>query len=337
MLSEVLILTIFFGTIVILISSLLFGDTKGHGIFDNIKGVFKTVLVDPIIYTIQLCIGKENYEYLSSKMHSLSRILLYLVPAFYVFLAIMVAHISYTYIFPFFNYNISVLTVWIFLYGCAVLSFFILFFSDPGVVTEKNLKYMEDLYPYDHVLYHPSKICSTCHYPKPARSKHCSTCNRCVYRFDHHCLWVHNDIGLLNYNYFLLFVVIHIVLCATYFYYLLKYFSYYLYEQQVLSGVYSMPSSDEKTEYLLTLLLTFLRHHVHYVFLMFFTLILAISLVLFLLLHLYQACFNITSNENAKRQAIRYNYYANKPLGWIFVLFAWNSSCTPVNMYVEQI
>ena len=30
MFSEVLILTIFFGTIVILISSLLFGDTKGH-------------------------------------------------------------------------------------------------------------------------------------------------------------------------------------------------------------------------------------------------------------------------------------------------------------------
>ena len=27
----------------------------------------------------------------------------------------------------------------------------------------------------------------------------------------------------------------------------------------------------------------------------------------------------------------------HNPLGWIFVLFAWNSSCTPVNMYVEQI
>ena len=69
MFSEVLILTIFFGTIVILISSLLFGDTKGywdfvlsegasnilrHGIFDNIKGVFKTVLVDPIMYVFSL-------------------------------------------------------------------------------------------------------------------------------------------------------------------------------------------------------------------------------------------------------------------------------------------
>ena len=104
---------------------------------------------------------------------------------------------------------------------------------------------------------------------------------------------------------------------------------------------------------------TFLRHHVHYVFLMFFTLILAISLVFFLLLHLYQVCFNITSNENAKRQAIRYVLFPlpvyisriimqtslwvcsllwwHNPLGWIFVLFAWNSSCTPVNMYVEQI
>ena len=39
---------------------------------------------------------------------------------------------------------------------------------------------MEDLYPYDHVLYHPSKICSTCHVYSIPFSKSDSTLNRPV-------------------------------------------------------------------------------------------------------------------------------------------------------------
>ncbi|KAL4648838.1 palmitoyltransferase ZDHHC15 isoform X1 [Arapaima gigas] len=71
------------------------------------------------------------------------------------------------------------------------------------------------------------RFCDRCQVIKPDRCHHCSVCETCVLKMDHHCPWVNNCVGFSNYKFFLLFLAYSMLYCvfiaATSFQYFLKF------------------------------------------------------------------------------------------------------------------
>ena len=56
-------------------------------------------------------------------------------------------------------------------------------------------------------IFDPVLLCADCEVVRTDRSRHCSICNRCVERFDHHCPWINNCVGQGNHGVFMSFLV----------------------------------------------------------------------------------------------------------------------------------
>ena len=74
------------------------------------------------------------------------------------------------------------------------------------------MKYVVEIGP-DNNGFSRFKICKKCNEVKPPRAHHCSICQKCVMRMDHHCPWTGNCIGLKNYKYFICFLFWTILAC----------------------------------------------------------------------------------------------------------------------------
>lgn len=62
-------------------------------------------------------------------------------------------------------------------------------------------------------------MCPDCEVLRTPRSRHCAICNKCVERFDHHCPWINNCVGIHNHNAFLTFLcsltIIFFIICLN--------------------------------------------------------------------------------------------------------------------------
>ncbi|KAK2704348.1 palmitoyltransferase Hip14-like [Artemia franciscana] len=89
--------------------------------------------------------------------------------------------------------------------------------SDPGIVeSTTESKYKSIVRLAETTGFDLEKFCTTCLVQRPIRSKHCSVCNRCIARFDHHCPWVGNCIGAKNHHYFVYFLFSLSGMCVFY-------------------------------------------------------------------------------------------------------------------------
>ena len=97
-----------------------------------------------------------------------------------------------------------------------IILFFFAAFSDPGVMkrNENSFGCHDTFIKVVHKgIFKKTRLCETCNIAKPFRSAHCSECDNCVLRFDHHCPWLGNCVAKRNYKYFYFYLILVNIHC----------------------------------------------------------------------------------------------------------------------------
>ncbi|VUZ39882.1 unnamed protein product [Hymenolepis diminuta] len=112
---------------------------------------------------------------------------------------------------PVFNYGIMTVAIAIYynvIVTLVVISHLQSVFTDPGMIPLPSRRHSpNDLLTLKRSYPGGWTICRKCSTLRPPRAHHCSICDRCIRKMDHHCPWVNNCVGEDNQRYFLLFLV----------------------------------------------------------------------------------------------------------------------------------
>lgn len=177
-------------------------------------------------------------------------------------------------------------------------------YSNPGVITKDNVDSYVAAYPYDDQMYTSGTHCDTCHLVKPARSKHCSVYNRCVFKFDHYCIWVRNCIGGLNHRYFLLLLSSLTIMCVHGSYATFKVLRAITQVSKFMNTSYISTDGQKQPMTFYVLVKILCTRYPRLVLCECSLVVLSIVVGCFTLYHLRFAIHNETTNERYKRHAI---------------------------------
>lgn len=154
-------------------------------------------------------------------------------------------------------------------------------------------------------MYEAKVECRTCKFDKPARSKHCSMCDMCVEKFDHHCVWVNQCIGLRNYKYFLTFLFLHAWLC-TYGFLAGVAIIIGIVDQERLWTASFTTADGRQIEANWWIILQYItQQHQAFVSVVLLCLAVAIMLHVFWIYHCWLVRVGLTTNEEAKRGSLK--------------------------------
>ncbi len=88
-----------------------------------------------------------------------------------------------------------------------MIAFVICWLKNPGYLEkDNNIDFNELLEIFD-----PNNLCPECEVIRTPRSRHCNICNKCVNRFDHHCPWINNCVGIGNHNWFFAYTFLTLI------------------------------------------------------------------------------------------------------------------------------
>lgn len=124
----------------------------------------------------------------------------------YILLWVVVELLLWAFVYPTIDISEFPHILWVyFMSGVSIASLVFAIISarkDPGYLTKPDIPFIDLLNKFDSTM-----LCPECEVIRTAWSKHCSICGQCVERFDHHCPWINNCVGLKNHSYFVLFLL----------------------------------------------------------------------------------------------------------------------------------
>ncbi|XP_021266751.1 probable palmitoyltransferase ZDHHC4 [Numida meleagris] len=181
--------------------------------------------------------------------------------------------------------------------------------ANPGVITKSNHASLMKTYAYDGVLFQKGVVCATCNMEKPARSKHCSFCDTCVHRFDHHCVWVNNCIGAFNAKYFFLYLFTLTVMAATIATITTAFLIRVVLLSNMMHGSYIDDQGQEHAVDILFLIQHLFLTFPRIVFMLGFVILLTLILGAYCCFNLYLALTNRTFNEWYKSRRYGHSHH----------------------------